>query len=144
MNAVTLTHLLAATLALALGAWQLIAARRGLRHRAVGYFWVLSMAVAAVSSFWLTSWLGFAWAGGLSPIHLLSAWTLVSLTVAVRAAMRRDFVRHRRFITGAYVGLCVAGVFAAASPGRVLNTMLFVELPRLIATGWAGATMAAL
>lgn len=142
MNTATLIHLASAIAAVGLGAWQLAAAKRGLRHRGVGYAWMLAMALAAGSSFWLKSSLGFDWLGGFSPIHALSAYTLVALVLAIVFAIRRDFARHRRFVVGAYSGLAIAGVFAIASPGRALNSLIFVELPRLLAGEWSGALLA--
>jgi len=142
MNTVTLIHVLSAVSALVLGAWQLAAAKRGQRHRSIGYLWMFSMTVAAVSSFWLKSTLGFAWLAGFSPIHALSLYTLASLALAVHFAIRRDFRRHRNQVAGAYAGLALAGVFAMAVPGRAMNTLLFVELPRLLAGEWSGALLA--
>ena len=110
MSPIALIHASSATAACLLGAWQLIALRRGLRH------------------------LGFDWLAGLSPIHGLSVFTLVSLVLALVFARRRDFANHRRWVTGAYVGLCAAGVFAVAVPGRDLNVLLFTQLPALLAS----------
>jgi len=124
-------HLLSAAAALLLGAWQLVAAKRGLRHRSVGYAWMAAMLVASASSFWLRGELGFTWLAGFSPIHGLSLFTLLSLVMAIRFAVARDFRRHRGWVLGAYAGLVAAGVFAAALPGRTLNVILFAELPRL-------------
>lgn len=126
-------HLVAALLALALGAWQLIAARGGARHRIVGRLWVLAMAVTALSSFGITGKLGWSWLGGYSAIHGLSLWILVCLALAVRAARARLFPAHRRWMVGAYAGLVGAGVFAALSPGRVVGHWLFVTVPAWIA-----------
>jgi uncharacterized membrane protein len=72
MDPVTLVHVVSAGAALVLGAWQLIAAKRGLRHRGIGYLWLGAMALTALSSFGLRSQLGFAWLGGFSLIHGLS------------------------------------------------------------------------
>lgn len=135
MNAITLVHVIAACSALVLGAWQLLAAKRGLRHRSVGYLWMLAMAATALSSFGLRSGIGFDWLGGFSPIHGLSLFTLLSLGMAVRHAMRRDIASHRGWVTGAYGGLLAAGLFAVAMPGRELNTLLFVELPGRLSAG---------
>jgi uncharacterized membrane protein len=132
MDTATQIHVTSAAAALGLGAWQIVAAKRGLRHRGVGYAWVAAMLVTALSSFWLTSALGFAWLGGLGPIHGLSLFTLVSLALAVRFAIRRDFRQHRNWVAGAFAGLVGAGVFAVAVPGRQLNTLLLVDLPRLL------------
>ncbi len=133
MNSIMLVHVLAACIAVVLGAWQLVAAKRGMRHRYVGYLWMAAMAVTALGSFGLRSDIGLAWLGGFSPIHGLSVFTLLSLVLAVRHAIRRDFANHRRWVFGAYMGLAGAGVFAVMVPGRVMNTLLFVELPRMLA-----------
>ncbi|MEB2320069.1 MAG: DUF2306 domain-containing protein [Pseudomonadota bacterium] len=135
MNPLTLTHVLAACMAVVLGAWQLLAAKRGLRHRGVGYLWMVAMTVTALSSFGLRSDIGLAWLGGFSWIHGLSLFTLLSLVLAVRYAIRRDFANHRRWVLGAYMGLAGAGVAAVAAPERLMNTLLFVDLPRLLSDG---------
>ena len=115
MNPLMLTHVLAACMAVVLGAWQLLAAKRGLRHRGVGYLWMVAMTVTALSSFGLRSDIGLAWLGGFSWIHGLSLFTLLSLVLAVRYAIRRDFANHRRWVLGAYMGLAGAGVAAVAA-----------------------------
>ena len=127
-------HLVAALICVALGAWQLLAPRFGQRHRGVGYAWVVAMAVTAVSSFWLKGRLGWPWLDGFSFIHGLSLWTLVSLTVAVTLARRRKIAAHRRWMQSTFVSLVVAGLLAAASPGRALNTLLFTTTPQYLAS----------
>ena len=85
-------HLLAAVLALGLGAVQLVLAKGTGPHRRLGYVWVGMMAVVALSSFVifeLRVW------GPFSPIHLLSLLTLTSLYLAVRAARSGNINRHR-------------------------------------------------
>ncbi|MCL4184294.1 MAG: DUF2306 domain-containing protein [Burkholderiaceae bacterium] len=141
MDPVTLVHVVSAGAALVLGAWQLIAAKRGLRHRGIGYLWLGAMALTALSSFGLRSQLGFAWLGGFSLIHGLSLFTLLSLVMAARSAIRREFGAHRRWVLGAYGGLAGAGLFAVAVPGRELNTLLFVEVPRRLAASLPDAWM---
>ncbi len=131
----TWVHLTAALVSVVLGAWQLLVRRARTRHRFVGYAWVIAMTVTAVSSFWLTSPLGFASLGGLSWIHGLSVWTLVSLAVAIAMIRAGRVAEHRRWMTSSFVGLLVAGVFAAASPGRVLNTLIVASAPQLLALG---------
>lgn len=127
-------HLVAALVSVALGAWQLVAPRIGLRHRGVGYAWVIAMAVTAISSFWLKGRLGSAWLGGFSFIHGLSLFTLVSLTVAVTLARQGKIVAHRRWMRATFGSLVVAGLLAAVSPGRTLNTLLFTTAPQYLAS----------
>ncbi len=124
MSSTAILHACTASIALVLGAWQLLAARRGVRHRVVGYLWVAAMTVTALSSFALRSDIGLDWLAGYSPIHGLSLFTLLSLAMAVRHAIRRNFLAHRRWVRGAYAGLVAAGVFAVAVPGRDLNQLL--------------------
>jgi uncharacterized membrane protein len=58
--------------------------------------------------------------GHFSPIHLLSVWTIVSLTMAIRAARRHEIRRHRGWVVGTYFGLLGAGVAAIAFPTRLV------------------------
>lgn len=138
MDAVTATHAGAALAALALGAGQFALARRGSRHRVLGYLWVAAMAVTILSSFGLRGGSGFAWLGGFGPIHGLSLFSALAVGLAVRHAIRRDFRNHRRWVVGAYSGLVGAGLFAAAIPGRAMHALLFVDLPGVLAAWLSG------
>jgi uncharacterized membrane protein len=114
-------HLAAALLSLALGA-ALLLRRKGTRsHRWIGRAWVGLMAVTALSSFWI---LEIRDGAGLSVIHLLSAWTLVSLVLAVRAIRRGNVRAHKAFMVGTFIGLAGAGLGALA-PGRTLYALFF-------------------
>lgn len=113
-------HLGAAIAALLLGAVILTRPKGSPAHKALGRVWVGLMLVAAGGSFWIRS----SPDGGLSAIHLLSAWTLFALGMAV-VAIRRGRVRtHRGWMIGIYCGLLAAGAFALA-PGRLLHDWLF-------------------
>jgi len=114
-------HLAAVAPALALGIAQ-IAARKGTRaHKVLGWLWVLSMATAALSSFWIME---IRKGAGWSVIHLLSVWTLIMLSAAIWAIRRGNVRSHRRFMVGTLIGLAGAGV-GALMPGRFLATVLF-------------------
>jgi uncharacterized membrane protein len=121
LTAAAVVHLGAVVPAVVLGAVQL-AARKGTRaHRLVGWAWILSMAVAALSSFWIME---LRKGAGWSVIHLLSAWVLFSLACAVVAIRRGNVRAHQRFMVGTLVGLAGAGA-AALLPGRFLGQLLF-------------------
>jgi uncharacterized membrane protein len=123
MQTVLAVHLAAALAAVALGAAVLFR-RKGTRsHKLAGRTWVVLMAATALSSFALAGPALPHW-HGLGPIHALSAFTLLSLAMAVRAVRRGDVRAHRRWIVGPYVGLVVAGL-AALAPGRFLSGALF-------------------
>jgi uncharacterized membrane protein len=107
-------HLSAALASLALGA-VVLARRKGTpSHRRLGRLWVALMLVVALSSFWI----------GRSLIHLLSAWTLVSLALAVYFIRRGNVRAHKAFMVGTFLGLAGAGLGALA-PGRALHAVLF-------------------
>ena len=111
-------HLAAALGALLLGA-MVLAARKGTpAHKAMGRAWAGLMVAAAVSSFWIKGSGGFSW------IHLLSAWTLLSLACAVYYVRRGNVRAHRRFMLGTFLGLAGAGLGALA-PGRTLHLFFF-------------------
>jgi uncharacterized membrane protein len=115
-------HAFAAMTAFALGIVQLSAPKGTLPHRAIGFIWVALMVVVGLSSFWihqLRLW------GIWSPIHLLSIFTLVMLPLGVWAAHRHAVDRHRRTMTGLFLGaLVVAGLFTFM-PGRIMHKVVF-------------------
>ena len=89
-------------------------------HRTLGYVWVVSLALAALSSFLITA----TNPGHFSVIHLLSIWTMVQLPVIVLAARRRNHPRHRRAVRGMIIGaLLIAGFFTLPF-GRMLGRWL--------------------
>jgi len=114
-------HLAAAVAALALGVAVLVR-RKGTRsHKALGRTWASLMALVAVSSF---SIFELRKGAGPSWIHLLSAWTLISLACALYFIRRGNVRAHRNFMIGTFLGLAAAGLFALA-PGRLLYRLLF-------------------
>ena len=109
-------HLAAVIPAVAIGIAQLLA-RKGTRpHKVLGWIWVLAMAVAALSSFWI---MGLRGGAGWSVIHLLSAWVLVALALAIWHIRRGNVRAHRGFMVGTLLGLVAAGA-GALMPGRFL------------------------
>ena len=114
-------HLAAAVLSLAIGAL-VLARRKGTRsHKLLGRVWVALMLVVALSSFWI---LELRDGAGFSVIHLLSAWTLVSLALAVYFIRRGNVRAHKGFMVGTFLGLAGAGLGALA-PGRTLYLFFF-------------------
>lgn len=96
-----------------------LALRKGTQvHRLFGRLWVALMATTALVSFGIQSSGHFSW------IHLLSAGTLVSLVASIAAIIRGNVSAHRRGMTGAYIGLVIAGAFTLL-PGRRLGELLW-------------------
>ncbi|WP_425071108.1 DUF2306 domain-containing protein [Sagittula sp. S175] len=131
-------HAVAATWALVTGPFVLWRQRRDRLHKVGGYLWVLAMALAAGSSFWIN---GFAMIGPFSPIHLLAVLALGSLWFGMRAILRGDVRAHQRAFRNLYLrGVLVAGLFNFL-PGRVVNRMFLGEAPEqgytVIAVGCA-------
>ena len=117
-----LFHVAAAVLAIALLPLTLFRSKRDRVHRIAGYFWVLAMAGAALSSFFIR---GIGTFGGFSAIHIISIVTLIGLWNGVRAAIRRDLAAHQAGMRGiAMGGLGLAGVLSFL-PGRRMNEALF-------------------
>lgn len=111
-------HAATAIGAFVLGPITLLRGRRDLWHKVVGYTWVLLMYVAAISSMFISE---TPMLGPFSPIHILSVITLVGLTYALRAALRRDVFAHGRAMRALYAqALIISGVFTFL-PGRRLN-----------------------
>ena len=109
-------HLAAVVPAVVIGIAQLFAQKGTRPHKVLGWIWVLSMATAALSSFWITEQRkGEGW----SFIHLLSAWVLIALSLALWNIRRGKVRAHKRFMVGTLAGLAAAGI-GALMPGRFL------------------------
>lgn len=114
-------HVTGATLAFAIGCVLLAGVKGRAMHRTLGYVWVVAMAVTAISSFFLQS----INPGSFSIIHALSAWTMIVLPMGLAAARRKNIAKHRKEMTGMFVGgLLVAGLFSFL-PGRLMWHLFF-------------------
>lgn len=107
-------HAIAALYVLALGPINIFRPRRDRTHRIIGYTWVLCMYSVCVSSFWIVT------EGHLTWLHGLAALTIVSISVGLVAAVRRDVKTHRANMIGSYIGIAIAFGFAAFAPGRAV------------------------
>ena len=109
-------HLAAVVPAVVIGIAQL-SAKKGTRpHKVLGWIWVVAMAVAAISSFWIME---LRKGAGWSMIHLLSAWVLIAMSLALWNIRRGNVRAHKRFMVGTLAGLAAAGI-GALMPGRFL------------------------
>jgi uncharacterized membrane protein len=132
-------HALGATFAVVAGAILLLSpGKGGLAHRRLGLVWMGAMYWTALSSFGIRE----LRPGHLSLIHLLSLWTLVSLTIALWAAVTGRAKLHQRWVIGAYAGLAGAGIAAMAVPQR-LAPQLMVHHPLTFTVAALGASAAA-
>ncbi len=96
--------------------------RKGSRyHHVLGWVWVISMGMVAVSSFWIND---FRWVGAFGPVHLLSILVLYSLVSGVRAARRHQVKAHRDTMRSLVFGaLILAGAFTVL-PDRIMYLVL--------------------
>jgi uncharacterized membrane protein len=120
---VVLIHVLAALVALVLGALVFLRRKGTVTHGWMGRTWAVLMLVVAISSYWITGDdQKYSW------IHGLSVFVTLAVPLAVYYAMRGNIVRHRSLMTGLYIGaLIVAGGFSL-SPDRLLGKLVFATL----------------
>jgi uncharacterized membrane protein len=110
-------HAVAATLAMVLGAVNLVRRRRGDRpHRVIGRTWVVTMYLTAVSSFWIQE----IRPGRFSWIHGLSVLTIVTLTLGLWSARRGKVAAHAGNMIGTYLGLIGAFLGVVVVPTRLI------------------------
>jgi uncharacterized membrane protein len=138
MTTLIAAHAAGASLALVLGAWQLLRTPRGDRaHRRVGRVWVVAMYWTVLSSFFITE----LDPGQFSWIHGLSALTFVTLTAGTWAAVLGRVAVHRQFMTGSYLGLLGAFAGAVAVPSRDIPQLL-VHRPVVFTAAVVGVVVA--
>ena len=113
-------HLLTVFPALLLGALVLALPKGTALHVGLGRAYMALMLATAVISFWVRGLNG----EDLSPIHALSAWTIVSLAAALWAIRTGRRRMHAGFMIGLYAGVVIAGAFTLL-PGRVRGGLLF-------------------
>jgi uncharacterized membrane protein len=114
-------HLATILLALALTPVMLLRRRGDRLHRRLGWVWASAMALTAMLTFGIRG----LNQGALSPIHILSAWTLIQVPLIVRAARRHDHRRHRNAVRAMVAGaLLIAGIFTFPFD-RLLGHWLF-------------------
>ncbi|MDE2405207.1 MAG: DUF2306 domain-containing protein [Sphingomonadales bacterium] len=119
INGWIVVHVLAVTPTVPLGLYLFGSAKGTAAHRLLGRVWAGLILVTAFTSFGIHSLTGH-----LSPIHLLSVYTIFGVARGVWFAMHGDAARHRRSMIGAFAGITVAGLFTFL-PGRLMGLWLF-------------------
>lgn len=120
-------HAVAATLAMVLGAVNLLRRKRGDGpHRVIGRTWIGAMYFTAVSSFWIQE----IRPGRFSWIHALSVLTIVTLTLGLWNARRGRVAAHAGNMIGTYLGLLGALLGVVVVPTRLI--------PQAFQQNWLG------
>lgn len=91
-------------------------------HKMWGKLWVGLMVVVALSSVFIHEirmW------GDYSPIHILSAVTLINLPLAIWAARQGNVQRHKIAMQSTFVGGMVVAGGLTFLPGRLNHEILF-------------------
>ena len=116
------SHAITALVAVIIGAIQLISAKGTRQHQVLGYLWVSMMMYVSISSFFISEiqlW------GAFSPIHLLSAWTVITLCTGIYVARMGNIKAHQLNMQLLYgLALILTGLFTLL-PNRVMGQMLF-------------------
>jgi len=114
-------HIAAAVTALGVG-FVIMALPKGRGpHKALGWTWVIAMAITALSSFAMLMLPGF----GLSLIHALSGFVTIMLPMAVAAIRRGNVEMHRRMMTGLFMGGLLTAAVLTLLPGRLMWKVFF-------------------
>ncbi|MCZ0925895.1 DUF2306 domain-containing protein [Halomonas janggokensis] len=115
-------HLWASFTGLGVGVIVLLRHKGDWLHKTLGITWVSAMVASALSSFWLGGGV-FPMIGHWGPIHLLSLWMLVAISLALLAILQGRVRDHKRWMLGAYVGLLGAFI-GTLMPGRWVSAQL--------------------
>ena len=137
-------HIVSATVFAVLGAFQFAPRLRRTRpgwHRNAGRVLVIAGLGVALSALWLNQFFPRAHATReiVYPLRLMFGLAMVlSIVLGFRAARRRDFTRHRKWMIRTYAIGLVAGtqVFTLGIGGAVLGTG-DVTTALLLAAAWA-------
>jgi uncharacterized membrane protein len=119
------THLITIIVALALTPFLLLQKRGTRRHRQIGWLWSAAMFATAAISFGIHE----SGPGAFSPIHLLSAVTVIGVPVAVWAARSHRVEWHRRAMRFTVAGALIVAGFFTFPFGRMLGRWLLGGAP---------------
>lgn len=122
-------HFVTVVPAFFLGAWQLLASRKGsASHRLIGKIYLGLMSVTAVAAFFIPSFSSFSLGIGplrLGLIHLFIPLTVNGIWQTRRALRAGNIAAHKASMRGLYIGgLIIAGLLTFL-PGRVMYRMFF-------------------
>lgn len=111
-------HLAVALLALLIGIVVLVRRKGTASHKALGWFWVVLMLIAVLTSFLIQA------RGRLSFIHVLSVVVLIVLPLAIAHIKKGNVRAHKISMISLFAGLAIAGGFTLL-PYRMLGQLLF-------------------
>lgn len=114
-------HLATIGVALALTPVMLLRPRGDRAHRRLGYVWVAAMFATALLSFGIR----LSRHGGLSVIHILSAWVILQMPLIVWTARTHRVARHRRAVRAMVIGALLTAGFFTFPFQRLLGHWLF-------------------
>lgn len=122
-------HFVTVVPAFFLGAWQLLASRKGSpSHRVIGRIYLTLMSITAVAAFFIPSFTSFSIGGGpirLGLIHLFIPLTINGIWQTRKALRTGDIAAHKASMRGLYLGgLIIAGALTFL-PGRIMWRMFF-------------------
>jgi uncharacterized membrane protein len=122
-------HFVTVVPAFFLGAWQLLASRKGSSsHRLIGKIYLGLMAVTAGAAFFIPSFSSFSLGIGplrLGLIHLFIPLTVNGIWQTRRALRTGNIAAHKASMRGLYIGgLIIAGLLTFV-PGRIMYRMFF-------------------
>ena len=114
-------HMATILTALALTPLMLLRRRGDRLHRRLGWVWAAAMALTALMSFGIRDIND----GQFSPIHILSAFTLIMVPFLVIAARRHQHARHRGMVRGMVAGALLVAGFFTFPLNRLIGHWLF-------------------
>lgn len=114
-------HLCTVAAAFAVSTVLLTGKKGTVRHRALGWLFAVLMVTTAVGALFIHGPLS----GHVSPLHLFSLYTLITLPRAILAARRGDAARHGRMMASLYFGGLVFAGLVALYPGHLMWNVFF-------------------
>jgi uncharacterized membrane protein len=118
-------HLFAALFAFVVGTIILLNRKGTNVHKAMGWTFVVLMALTAASAIFIRRTEGIPNIAGFTPIHLFVALTAVSLPMAIVNIKRGRVRAHAASMIGLFIGALVIAGALTLLPGRIMHSVFF-------------------
>ena len=114
-------HVYTALAAIILGLVQFLQPKGTFSHKTMGWVWIVLLAIICLSAFGIR---GSLFIGPVSVFHVVALYTLWSLFMGARAALKGDVPNHKSYMIWIFGLSLIVSALLAFAPGALLHDVV--------------------